>query len=110
MAYDEALADRVRDALGDRPGVVERKMFGGLAFMARGNMAVGVLGEDLIVRLAPEEYDGVLGEDGVREFGMPGKRPMRGFALVGDEQLADDASLGIWVERGVAHALSLPPK
>jgi TfoX/Sxy family transcriptional regulator of competence genes len=110
LAFDESLAERVRDALGDGRGIVERKMFGGLAFMARGNMAVGVLGEDLLVRLAPEDYDAALGEDGVRPFGMAGKRPMRGFALVGDEQLADDVSLARWIERGVTYALSLPPK
>ncbi len=110
MAYDEALADRVRDAVGDRAGVVERKMFGGLAFMLRGNMAVGVLGEDLLVRLAPDAYDRALAEEGVREFGMAGKRPMRGFALVGDEQLADDSSLADWVERGLAYAGTMRPK
>jgi TfoX/Sxy family transcriptional regulator of competence genes len=110
LAYDETLAERVRNALGDKRGIVERKMFGGLAFMARGNMAVGVLGEDLLVRLAPEDCDAALGEVDVRPFGMAGKRPMRGFALVGDEQLADDASLERWVERGVSYALALPPK
>lgn len=110
MAYDEDLAERIRDALGERPGVTERKMFGGLAFMVRGNMACGVSGEDVIVRLPREEGEAALAEDDVRPFGMPGKRPMTGFLLVGGEQLADDASLARWVERSVAHAGSMPPK
>jgi TfoX-like protein len=109
MAYDEILADRVRDALGDRPGLTERKMFGGLAFMLRGNMCCGVLGEEVVVRLPPEEGDAALGEDGVRPMDFTG-RPMKGFLLVGGDQLADDASLSGWIERATDHASSLPPK
>jgi TfoX/Sxy family transcriptional regulator of competence genes len=110
VAYDEGLAERVRDALADRPGVVERKMFGGLALMVRGNMACGVIGEDVIVRLPKEDCEQALAEDGVRPFGIPGKRPMTGFILVGGEQLADDASLARWVGRALAHAAAMPPK
>ena len=66
MAYDEALADRIRDVLSARSDVSERKMFGGVAFMVAGNMACGVLGEDLIVRLGEEEAERALGEEGVR--------------------------------------------
>jgi hypothetical protein len=109
MAYDEILADRVRDALGDRPGLTERKMFGGLAFMLRGNMCCGVLGEEVVVRLPAEEGDAALGEDGVRPMDFTG-RPMKGFLLVGGDQLADDASLSGWIERATDHASSLPPK
>jgi len=110
MAYDEGLAERLRDTLDQRPGVTERKMFGGLAFMVRGNMACGVIGEELIVRLPAEEGEAALEDDGVRPFGMPGKRPMTGFLLVGGEQLADDASLERWVERSVAYAGAMRPK
>ena len=110
MAYDEGLAERLRDALEGRPGVSERKMFGGLAFMVRGNMACGVSGEELIVCLPPDQYEAALAEEDVRPFGMPGKRPMTGFALLGGEQLADDASLGAWVERAVTHAGAMRPK
>jgi TfoX/Sxy family transcriptional regulator of competence genes len=109
VAYDEGLAERVRDAAAEYD-LRERKMFGGLAFMAHGNMAACVLGDGLLVRLAPDEYERAVEEEGAQRFGMAGKRPMRGFVLVADEQLADDASLGAWVERGVAHALTLPPK
>jgi hypothetical protein len=109
MAYDEILADRVRDALGDRPGLTERKMFGGLAFVLRGNMCCGVLGEEVVVRLPAEEGDAALGEDGVRPMDFTG-RPMKGFLLVGGDQLADDASLSGWIERATDHASSLPPK
>jgi hypothetical protein len=109
VAYDEILADRVRDARGGRPGLTERKMFGGLAFMLRGNMCCGVLGEELVIRVPAEEGEAALAEDGVRPMDFTG-RPMKGFLLVGDEQLADDASLGRWVDRAVAYAGSLPPK
>ena len=109
MAYDEGLAERVRNAAAEYD-LRERKMFGGLGFMARGNMAACVLGDGLLVRLPPDECERAVAEEGAARFGMAGKKPMRGFVLVRDEQLADEAALGSWVERGVAHALTLPPK
>ena len=75
MAYDEGLATRVREVLGDQPELVEKKMFGGLAFLLNGNMACGVRGEDLIVRVAAEAADAALGEPGTRPFDLTG-RPM----------------------------------
>jgi TfoX/Sxy family transcriptional regulator of competence genes len=75
MAYDEGLATRVREVLGDQPELVEKKMFGGLAFLLHGNMACGVRGEDLIVRVAAEAADAALGEPGTRPFDLTG-RPM----------------------------------
>ena len=66
MAYDEGLATRVREVLGDRPGLVEKQMFGGLAFLVHGNMACGVRGEDLIVRVAADTAEAALAEPGVR--------------------------------------------
>jgi hypothetical protein len=109
MAYDEGLATRVRDLLGDQPGLAEKKMFGGLAFLLGGNMACGVRGEDLIVRLAAEETDAALAEPGTRLFDLTG-RAMKGWLLVDPGGHAEDDDLRRWVGRGVAYAHTLPPK
>jgi TfoX/Sxy family transcriptional regulator of competence genes len=109
MAYDEALADRIRELLSARAEVSERKMFGGIAFMVAGNMACGVLGEDLIVRLGDEEAEKALAEDGVRPFDFTG-RPMKTTVYVGPERTSDDAGLAEWVEAGADFAATLPPK
>ena len=109
MAVDEALAARVREALGGVDGLAEKRMFGGLAFLVQGNMAVGVHGEDLIVRLPPETTDDAVAEEGVRVFDMAG-RPMKGWVLVAPEATAGEDGLGGWVTRGVDFAESLPPK
>jgi TfoX/Sxy family transcriptional regulator of competence genes len=110
MAYDEQLAERVKDVIQQRPGVTERKMFGGLGWTIAGNMACGVMGDDLVVRIAPEETEDACHEAHVREFGRPGKAPMRGFVLVEPEGLGEAAELARWVDRGAARAASLPPK
>jgi hypothetical protein len=109
MAYDEGLATRVREVLGEQPGLVEKKMFGGLAFLLHGNMACGVRGEDLIVRVAAEAADAALGEPGTRPFDLTG-RPMKGWLLVDADGHAEDEDLRRWVGRGLAYASSLPPK
>jgi TfoX/Sxy family transcriptional regulator of competence genes len=109
MAFDEALAERVRVTVAGADGVVEKRMFGGLAFVVKGNMAVGVHGDDLIVRLAPEQTEEALAEPGVRVFDMTG-RPMKGWVLVGSVAIADEEGLGAWVTRGLDFAESLPPK
>jgi hypothetical protein len=109
MAYDEELAERVRAALGSVSGVTEIKMFGGLCYTVGGNMAVGVTGQDLMVRLDPGSADGALAEPGARPMDFTG-RPMRGFLFVGPEGLQTDRSVQAWVDRGVAFASSLPPK
>jgi hypothetical protein len=109
MAYDEGLATRVRDVIGDQPGVAEKKMFGGLAFLLRGNMACGVRGDDLIVRLAADSFDAALDEPGTRLFDLTG-RPMKGWLLVDADGHAEDGDLRRWVDRGLAFAASLPPK
>jgi TfoX/Sxy family transcriptional regulator of competence genes len=109
VAYDEGLATRVRDLIGDRPGVVEKKMFGGLAFLLNGNMACGVHGEELIVRLAADATDAALAEPGTRLFDMT-TRPMKGWILVDAGAHAEDDDLRRWVDRGVAYADTLPPK
>jgi hypothetical protein len=109
MAYDEGLAIRIRDLLGGRVGLTEKRMFGGLAFLLHGNMACGVHGDDLIVRLPAEATDAALTEPGTRPFDLTG-RPMRGWLLVGSDGHAEDDDLRRWVDRGVAYAGTLPPK
>ena len=109
MAYDEALADRVRDVLALRADVSERKMFGGIAWMLGGNMACGVLGEELIVRVGPDEYERALGEPHTREFDFTG-RPSRGIVVVGGEGIAGDEELAGWVDAGADFAATLPAK
>ena len=109
MAYDEALASRVRETLGDNPEISERQMFGGIAFMLSGNMAVGVNKDDLMVRIDPDDHDEALAQPGVRVFDMTG-RPMKGWILVAPEATEDDTDLQRWVEAGLDFAGSLPPK
>jgi hypothetical protein len=109
MVLDETLATRIRKVLGTRAGLMEKRMFGGLAFLLRGNMCVGVHGSDMIVRLAPEETDAALAERHVRVFDLTG-RPMKGWVLVESAGVESDAALERWVERGVNFAASLPAK
>jgi len=108
VAYDEELADRVRVVLADEPGLTERKMFGGLAFMIGGNMACGIVQDELMLRLGAEGADAALDEPHVREMDFTG-RPMTGMVYVERAGL-DDAGLRRWVERAAAFARSLPPK
>jgi len=109
MAYSEELAERIRDVLAPRPGLSEQKMFGGVAWMIDGNMACGVVGEDLMLRLGPDEAVQALNEPFVGPMDMTG-RPMRGFVIVAAEGVADDRDLGGWVDAGADFAASLPPK
>lgn len=110
MAYDERLAARVRDLLAERPGVAERKMFGGVGFTVNGNIAVGVQREDLIVRVPADESDEAAAREHVRRMAMRNRGEIRGWLLVGPEATADDAELARWVDRGFGHASSLPAK
>ena len=109
MAYDEGLAIRIREVIGGEPGLAEKRMFGGLAIMLDGNMAVGVSGNDLMVRTDPAQQDALLAEPGARPFDLTG-RPMKGWLLVGPDGHAEDDDLRRWVGRGVSYASSLPPK
>lgn len=109
MAYDEGLATRVREQIGTHPGLTEKRMFGGLAFLVNGNMACGVTGEDLMVRLSPVEFDDALAAPGARPFDMTG-RPMKGWILVHADGLKTAAALRQWVSMGVRYARSLPAK
>ena len=108
MAFDEVLADRLRDRLGGRIAVTEKRMFGSLAFLTHGNMAVGIYHDDLIVRLSPDDADQALTRLGVREFDVTG-RPMRGWVLVAGEHL-DDEALDEWIAAADAFVATLTPK
>ncbi|MET7575048.1 TfoX/Sxy family protein [Streptomyces sp. NPDC005492] len=109
MAYDEGLAERVRARLGTDPDITEKRMFGGIAFLHRGNMAVGVTGDDLMVRVGADATDEALARPGARIFDMTG-RPMRGWVVVAGSAAAQDEVLGRWIEEGHAFAASLPAK
>lgn len=108
MAFDEALADRVRDVLAARPELSERRMFGGIAFMLAGNMCCGVIGEDLMVRLG-DDGERALAEPHTRPMDFTGK-PMKSAIYVDPEGTRDDADLVKWVEASADYAASLPPK
>lgn len=109
MAFDEALADRVRDVLAPRAELSERKMFGGIAFMIGGNMAVGVIGDDLMVRFDPADAERALTEPHARPMDFTGK-PMKGMVFVESTGTVSDEDLASWVDAGADFATSLPPK
>ena len=109
MAFDEGLAERIRAVLDGRGDIQEKKMFGGLSFLLNGNMAVGVIKDELCVRVAPERFEAFLRRPGARIFDFTGK-PMKGWLMVGADGLAEDSELAGWIEEGTAYAESLPPK
>ena len=110
MAYDEELADRIRELVADEPGLTEKKMFGGLAFLVGGHMAVSASGQGgLLVRVDPDETQRLVRREHVRRFEMRG-RSMDGWLRVDDAGLRTKQQLAGWVTRGVAYARSLPPK
>jgi TfoX/Sxy family transcriptional regulator of competence genes len=110
MAYDEELADRLRALLGDRAGVTEKKMFGGLAFLIGGNMAIAASGQGgILVRVDPEESAELVATTPAEPMEMRG-RQMAGWLRVDAADVADTDALGEWVHRGSAYAGSLPPK
>lgn len=109
MAYDEGLAQRVREVLDVRDDISEKEMFGGLSFLLNGNMAVGVIGDELIVRVGPHDYEEALGQAHARAFDFTG-RTMSGWVVVEPEGFAEDEDLTEWVLRGVGFAGTLPGK
>jgi TfoX/Sxy family transcriptional regulator of competence genes len=110
MAYDEVLADRVRELISAEAGLTEQKMFGGLAFLINGNMSVGVSGQGgLMVRVDPEQTDALVAKRHARPFEMRG-REMRGWLRIDAEGVRTKRQLEPWVRRGLAYARSLPPK
>jgi TfoX/Sxy family transcriptional regulator of competence genes len=108
MAYDEALAERIRTARGGRDDVVERKMFGGIAFMVGGRMACGVVHDDLMVRVGPNGNDAALAEPHTRPMDFTG-RPIRGMVYVAPSGVVTDADLSRWVDRAVDVAIAEGP-
>lgn len=110
MAYDEDLADRIRELLEPAAGVVEKRMFGGLGFMVNGNMAVAASGQGgLLVRVPPDETEALLDDEHVAPMVMRG-REMRGWLRVDTDGVRTDQQLKAWVERGATYARSLEPK
>ena len=110
MAYDEELAQRIRELIGDQRGLAEQKMFGGLAFLIGGNMAVAASGQGgLLVRVDPDESDELVEKTNARLMEMRGRK-MRGWLRLDTEDVRTKSQLAKWVERGTAYARSLPAK
>jgi TfoX/Sxy family transcriptional regulator of competence genes len=110
MAYDEELAARIRELIAGEPGVTERKMFGGLAFLVNGNMSVAASGQGgLLVRVDPDDSDALVRKAGVETMVMRG-RPMAGWLRIDADALRTKKQLAAWINRGVGYARLLPPK
>jgi TfoX/Sxy family transcriptional regulator of competence genes len=110
MAYDEDLANRIRELVASESSLAEKKMFGGLAFLIGGNMAVAASGQGgLMVRVDPDETEALVAKPHASRFEMRG-RAMDGWLRVADEGVKTKRQLEPWVKRGVAYARSLPPK
>ena len=114
MAYDEGLAQRIREAIdelppGERERSSEKKMFGGLCFLLGGNMAAGIVGDELMVRVGPDAYEDALSQPHAREMTFTG-RAMRGMVYVGVDGFESDGDLRRWLAQGIAFASALPDK
>ncbi len=109
MAYDETLAERIRQALTGTRGVTERRMFGGICFMLGGNMTCGLVGDTLMLRVGPEAYESCLALPHVREMDFTG-RPLRGYIYVAPAGLKTDRNLASWLDRALRFARTLPVK
>lgn len=109
MAYDEGLAERIQQILMDRPGVSQKKMFGGLAFMMNDYMFCGVTNDELMARVGPDNYAESLAKEHVREMDFTG-RSMKGYVFVAPEGVESDQELAYWVDLCAEFVLTLPPK
>lgn len=109
MAFNEELAQRLRDALAGQSHLVEKKMFGGIGFMLQGNMACGVNSDDLVLRTDPGHNEQIVIQPHVKPFDLTG-RPMIGWILVEPDAYQTESDFQDWVEREITYALSLPPK
>lgn len=107
MAYDEELATRIRQTLGPRMGLTEKKMFGGLAFLIDGKMFCGIVKDDLMVRVGPDSYEQALTKPHARPMDFTG-RPMNGYVFVDSAGLRTGKALGAWIEQGAAFVAKLP--
>lgn len=109
MPYDEGLAQRIREVLDGQSDLIEKKMFGGIAFLVQGNMCAGVHKDDLIVRLDPADYPSAIVKAHARPFNLTG-RPMKGWLLVTSEGCESDDDLEAWICQGLDFVLTLPAK
>ncbi len=109
MAYDKALAERVRSLLRRRRGISEKKMFGGLCVLVNGNMAFGIVGNELMVRVGPNGYEDALAQRHAREMDFTG-RSLKGMVYVAPMGFHTDQALREWVERGLKYARRQPAK
>ncbi len=109
MAYDEAVAGRAREALAGAPDVVEKRMFGGIAFMVRGNMCCGVIGDRLMLRVGPDGYEAALSRPNAKPMDFTG-RPMKGMVYIEPAGFASTRDLDTWIKKAMEFALSLPAK
>ena len=109
MAFDEQLAERVREHLATRPGYSEKKMFGGLCFLINGNMCCGVETDRLMLRVGPDLYEETLARKGAAPMDFTG-RPMKGMVYVGQDSLKTSKALAQWIDIAAGFAESLPPK
>jgi TfoX/Sxy family transcriptional regulator of competence genes len=109
MTYSEERADRIRKVFTGVEGVTERKMFGGLSFMFRGNMCCGIANDDLVVRIGPDGYEDALEQPHARLMDFTG-RPLKGMVYVAPAGYETDEALAEWTGRGLEFARSLPAK
>ena len=109
MAYNEALADRIRTALASEAALTEKKMFGGIAFMLDGNMVVGITGDDFMVRVGPDAQDDALQRKGARPMDFTG-RPMKAMVYVSPEGYTSDADFKSWLTAALDFVRTLPAK
>jgi TfoX/Sxy family transcriptional regulator of competence genes len=110
MAYDETLAARIRQRLARRKNVEEKKMFGGVGFLLKGNLLVGVRKDSLLVRLGPEQSDEALQETHVSEFKITGRGTMKGWVVVSLQGVQNADQLHRWIQRAVKFVRTLPAK
>jgi len=110
MAYDHALAQRIRDAVAGRAAITEREMFGGICFMVGGNMLAGVLGDGLLVRVGADAHAAAMDEPHAGPFEMARGRAMKGFVVVAAPGVATRGAVASWLERAWAYVGRLPPK
>ena len=109
MAYDEQLAGRMQKLLAKRKNVVEKRMFGGIAFMLRGNMCCGIVKDTLMLRVGPDQYEKLLRKPHARPMDFTG-RPLKGFLYVAPEGIRTEAALRHWVQHALDFVATLPAK
>ncbi len=109
MGYDEGTAQRVRDVMGNAPGLSERRMFGGISFMLDGNMCCGVVNTELVVRIGKDQYPDALRQPHVRPMDFTG-RPLTGFVYVSPDGYDSETSLERWIHHSVSFVRTLPTK